>query len=444
MKIPRPSAIKSWSAGNLALVILAGILSVWMLGAIAYGMVSDIAAPAETEAAPRSVPSTSANVRVGSEATGDPAISSFPPVASPAAEAPANLPRFSVKCDDPRGVGRQAQASYSCRVASINGFAETVSVTCANLPKGLGCEPVPNLVTLAPNGTGAFKLVLSNGDVAAGVHSFKVIATLGNLNSSFTFPFDTIAVSPAPGPAPAAPGTVEIGCETGSTRLIPGQTISYKCSYTSELFYGEITTSCVGTPGVACEISPRTVSPRDGQPAEATLTLSVSPNASSAGNNQVIAVYGDSAALSAPAPRPVQKFTVDVPAPDYALSCAGKTTDLNPGSAAALTCQVFSSTGYVGPIFVKAISLDEKGPQVTVTPASVQVGANRAVDAVASFSADLSAEPGIYKYVLGVFTDQQAAFEETSGDTSRQVNLTVTVPSPPSPDPSPTPSQQST
>lgn len=419
MELPRPCAIKHLSVGNLSVVILVGVLSVWLLGALAYGFVSDGPRPESDESNSRTLDSTAA----GDGSTAD--LPTFPSAAPPAKSS-----GFTVDCDRARDIARQAQASFNCRVMSEGDFSEAVSLTCANLPKGLACETVPSTVTPPPGGSGNFKLSLYNLDTQPGRHNFNVIGTYGPANESFTVAFDSTGQGPAPRSSAPAPASVDIECQTGSTRLIPGQSISYKCSYSSELFYGTITTGCTGTPGVACEVTPKTLAPRDGQPAEATLTLSVAPEETSAGTNQVISIYGDSTDLARSSPRPVKKFTVDVPPPDYTLACATNALDVEPGAKAALTCRVASTTGYVGPLYVKVIRVDSGGPVATVSPRQVQVGPNKAVDSTASFVADSSGAPGAYRYLLGVFAGEQETFGPSFPDSPRQVTVTVTVPQP--------------
>ncbi|MGQ0679691.1 MAG: hypothetical protein ACT4OM_08580 [Actinomycetota bacterium] len=436
MKLPRPFAVKDWTLGHLSLVILAGVLSVWMLGALASGFSSDVAEP-DGDTPARSVPQA-LNFGAGPD---QPELTPGlvnPPV--PARRAP--TPGYSVSCDNSRAVPRLSTASFSCRVLSTGGFSETVDLTCANLPRALACEPVPALITPPPNGSATFQLNLANTGVAPGSHSFKVVGTAGTANSSFTFPFDTTGESPAPAASPPRTGKVDIQCQTGSTRLIPGQTISYKCTFTSELFNGSVTTSCVGTKGIACEISPGTVAPRDGAPAESTLTLNVAPNLTSAGLNQIISVFGDSVDLGPPGPRPVKKFTVDVPPPDYSLACAEQSIQIQAGATGALTCKVSSSTGYVGPLYVKAAGVEAGGPGVVVTPPSVQVGLRTSVDSTVTFDVPEGSTPGAYRYLLGIFAEPDTPFAPAGPDSDRQLTLTLSVappPSPPAPEPSPSP-----
>jgi hypothetical protein len=292
-------------------------------------------------------------------------------------------------------------------------------------------------VTPPANGGVAFRLVLTNYDVPTGRHPFKVVAGLPNASAVYNFPFESSGERPVGGPSPAALGRVDIQCATGSTRLIPGQSIAYKCTYSSQLFYGNVVTSCTGTPGIGCEITPPVVAPRDGQPAEATLSLNVAPSMSSAGSNQVIGVYGEP---SGTAPKSTHKFTVDVPPPDYSLSCERKAAEAAPGQSASFKCQVSSTSGYAGPLHLKMLTIDPNGPRATVTPAAVQVGPRGTAEVTLSFASDPATAPGAYRYALGIHADQNEAFTATTGDTPHNVTLTVTVPEPPpSPPPSPSP-----
>lgn len=435
MKLVRPLTTKNWSAGNLALAIVAGVLSVWLLGALASGFGSGLGGPNSAGPSPRSASSRSLSL-------GQPDITS-PSFAAPSpvkALTPVNSSGFSIKCDGPQGVAGQSRGSLNCRVNSVAGFAGTVSLTCANLPKGLDCEPVPAMVTVVPNGSGEFKLSLAGNSTPPGSYIFKLIGTSKGLSSSLSLPFESSGENSGLQPS-KVPG-VDIDCQTGSTGLIPGQTISYKCTYSSELFYDSLVTGCTGTPGIACDISPRTVTPRDGQPAEATLTLTVAANLSSAGRDQVIAVYGDSASLPAGTPRPVTKFTVDIPEPEFALACLTKAARVEPGGKAEIACRVSSPTGYVGPLYLKIVSVDPGGPQASAAPAAVQVGAGRAVGSSVTFTADGSVKAGTYRYALGVSAEDRSVPVPAAADTSRQVNLTVTVAAPPVSQPDAGPSPQ--
>jgi hypothetical protein len=307
----------------------------------------------------------------------------------------------------------------------------------------LNCEPQPSIVTPAANSSANFKLALTNYDAAPGRYQFKVVASVPGASAVFNFPFDTSALAPAPSGSPAASGRVNIQCTTGSTKLIPGQSIAYKCTYSSEGFYGTVGTSCSGTIGITCDINPRSLAPRDGQPAEATLSLNVAPNMSSAGDNQVIGVYGDP---SSGTPRSIHKFTVDVPPPDYALTCTGKSAEVVLGEKASVKCRVSSASGYVGPLHLKLLTIDPNGPKPTVAPAAVQVGAGGTAEVTVSFEAEPSITPGSYRYALGVHADENGSFTAATGDTPHNATLSVgvTAPTPPpSPTPSPTSSPES-
>ena len=425
-------ALKSWSASQLSLLILAGILSVWVMGAIAYGWVSDFDLGEDSSA--RSVPTASRSVDLEDEP--ERPSPAAPPVApSPATQAIVGSSSFSVECSQPRAVPRQSSESFGCQVVSRGGFSQAVAISCANLPRALNCEPQPSIVTPPANGIVAFRILLTNYDVPPGRHQFKVVASLPGASAVFDFPFDSSGERFAASPSPA-PGRVDIQCETGSTRLIPGQSITYQCTYSSQLFYGNVLTSCSGTPGIRCEIAPPIVAPRDGQPAVARLSLSVAPNLSSAGSNQVIGVYGEP---SGTAPPSTHKFTVDVPPPDYALSCAQKTLDAPPGQPASIQCRVSSASGYVGPLHLKLLTIDPNGANGSVAPPAVQVGPGGTAEVTLSFTSGPTTAPGTYRYALGVHADETEAFTATTGDTPHNVVLAVTVPEPaPSPSPSPT------
>ena len=436
MKRPHLSALKSWSVGHLSLAILGGILSVWLMGAMAYSLVANLGLTPDSSA--RSVPTTSQSVGLVPER--DEPSPSAPLAPSAPVQPAAAGPSFTVECAQPKAISPQAGDAFNCQVSSKDSFSQPVAISCANVPSGLNCEPEPSIVTPPANGTGKFKLALTNYDVAPGRYQFKVVGSVPGASGVFNFPFDTSTLAPVPTRSPAASGRVNIQCATGSTRLIPGQSITYKCSYSSEGFYGSVPTSCTGTIGITCDISPRSVTPRDGQPAEAILSLNVAPNLSSAGANQVIGVYGDP---SGGTPRSIHKFTVDVPAPDYALNCADKTATAAPGETASLKCRVSSASGYVGPLHLKLLTIDANGPTAAVAPAAVQVGAGGSAEVTVSFEAEPSVSPGSYRYALGVHADETASFTAATGDTPHNVTLTVAVTSPePSPTPSPTTSPE--
>lgn len=437
MKRPHLSALKSWSVGQLSLVILAGILSVWLMGALAYGLVANIGLTPEPSA--RSVPTTSQSVGLVPERD-EPSPSAPVATSSPANQAVIASASFSIECSQPKAIPPQSADSFDCQVNSKGGFAQPIAISCANVPSGLNCEPEPSIVTPAPNRSSTFKLSLTNYDVAPGRHQFKVVGSVPGASAVFNFPFDTSALAPAPSGSPAASGRVNIQCATGSTRLIPGQSINYKCSYSSEGFYATVATSCTGTVGITCDINPRSVTPRDGQPAETILSLNVAPNLSSAGNNQVIGVFGDPTGGT---PRAIHKFTVDVPAPDYAMTCADKTADVALGETASVKCKVSSASGYVGPLHLKLLTVDANGPKATVSPASVQVGAGGTAEVAVTFEAEPSVTPASYRYALGVHADENESFTAATGDTPHNVTLTVGVTAPsPSPSPSTTSSPE--
>ncbi len=433
MERPRLSALKSWSAGQLALVILAGVLSVWLLGAMAFNLVADRAETPAPEA--REVPSAAASVGTVPEIDRTTIPQAPQSAVTPTIPASTGGASFSVQCSQPRSIPRQSSASFDCRVLSIGGFAQPVAISCTNLPPGLNCEPQPTVVTPPANGAGLFKLNLTNYDVGTGKNTFKVVAGTPDFSAVFKFPFDTTGQSPAPAVSPPGPGRVDIQCAVPTSTLIPGQSLSYKCSYSSELYYGTVTTSCSGTRGISCDINPKTVTPRDGQPAEATLSLNVSADLSSAGSNQVIGVYGDS---TGGVPFATHKFTVDVPPPDYTLSCPKKTAEVVAGQSVQIKCSVGSVRGYVNPLQVKLLSFDAGAPAGAVTPTSVQVGAGGSVEVTVEFQAAAGTAANTYNFALGVHADPNEAFTQATGDGSHNATLALTVVAP-EPSPTPTP-----
>jgi hypothetical protein len=108
-------------------------------------------------------------------------------------------PDFSVTCQ-PAGFGAGGGCGTSaCTVASLNGFAGAVTLSCAGAPAGLECGFGPNPLTVAANAS-----VRSGFTVAAGptvpnrVYSFEVAASGGSVRRTASVSVETVFVTPPP------------------------------------------------------------------------------------------------------------------------------------------------------------------------------------------------------------------------------------------------------
>jgi hypothetical protein len=112
--------------------------------------------------------------------------------------AASTTPDFSVSCaPSSLTIAQGGNGTSTCTVASTNGFASAVTLSCTGLPAGISCNFAPNPVTPPANGSVGSTLTVSvAGSTATGTHNFSVQGVGGSLTR--TAPF-TVTV-PAPGP----------------------------------------------------------------------------------------------------------------------------------------------------------------------------------------------------------------------------------------------------
>jgi hypothetical protein len=110
----------------------------------------------------------------------------------------APTPNISVTCQPAGFAAGAGCATSGCTVASQDGFAGTVTLSCASPAAGMTCGFGPNPLSVAAGGSSrAGFTVAADLTVPARVHAVEVIATSGSLRRTTTVMVQTAAVPPA-------------------------------------------------------------------------------------------------------------------------------------------------------------------------------------------------------------------------------------------------------
>jgi hypothetical protein len=273
--------------------VLASTFGTMVLGSVAAFLVFGSPNPVASEDSGRGVllQSAAQSVTAAFEES-ETAAHGVPAAVEPAATAPAAAPAppvvgdISVRCTPgviPFSENDSGDVN-TCTVASLGGFAGTVSLSCSGLAPRIGCRFSPSAVQLSPGSTSTSRLVVDWERAAPGSHDFKVIGTSGPLTGSFDFsftqadpsasappprdytaedyagrPFATIACNPPPGAAIA---------------LERGQSTSITCTFTSVGGFSQaVLMDC--TSQLNCVANPSTVTPPPNGSVQVVYTISV-------------------------------------------------------------------------------------------------------------------------------------------------------------------------
>ena len=335
---------------------------------------------------------TGAEALLSSDEPG-PAPSELPP-AVPQPEAPAG-PGFSVTCANAKSIPVQSGDAMPCKVVSRNGFSQPVALACLNLPSGLACEPLPNSVTPPPNGVVEFHLGLSNTSVKTGKHSFKVVGTSGGLSSTFNYPFNISPGVESEG-LPGAPA--ELSCSSVDLNAISrGASRTTSCRFVvSPGFQDTVSLSCEPIAGLSCSVNPTSVSPRFGQEARFSLSVTASPDQPAVPTK--IVVKGSSPGLPGGPISSEFGFRV-LPSLDYTIACDPSQITVYVLRPTTVGCRLTSGTfsGQIAlDVFGTIVNGSLKGPFVQPSQKSIAVspGSSTQFD----LTVPQASWPGSYEY----------------------------------------------
>ncbi len=140
---------------------------------------------------------------------------------------PPATPDFSISCSPSSvSVTQGASSNTTCTVTSINGFANAVTLGCANLPSGASCSYNPGSVTPTANST---LTISATAGATTGTFTIQAQGTSGALTRSTNI---TLTVNPAGGggdliatfdatrQAPSCGTTVGRSCDTGASLVL--------------------------------------------------------------------------------------------------------------------------------------------------------------------------------------------------------------------------------
>ena len=168
----------------------------------------------------------------------------------------APTPDFSVSCNPATVSAQQGGSGTSnCSVASTNGFASAVTLSCAGLPAGASCSYSPNPVTPPANGNVPSALTVSvAGSVAAGSYPFTAQGVNGTSTRTFNMTLNVTAV-----PTP----DFSISCSPASLSVVQGASGTSNCTVTPiNGFASAVNLDCTSLPaGVSCAYAPSSVTP---------------------------------------------------------------------------------------------------------------------------------------------------------------------------------------
>jgi trimeric autotransporter adhesin len=202
----------------------------------------------------------------------------------------APTPDFSLSCNPATVSAQQGGSGTSnCSVASTNGFASAVTLSCAGLPAGATCAYSPNPVTPPANGNVPSGLTVSvAGSVAAGSYPFTAQGMSGATTRTFNMTLNVTAV-----PTP----NFSITCSPSSLSVAQGASGNSTCTVNSTGgFASAVNLDCDSLPaGVTCGYSPNPVTPPANGSTNSTLTVSVAGTVATGNYN--IQARGTSGAL---------------------------------------------------------------------------------------------------------------------------------------------------
>ena len=158
-------------------------------------------------------------------------------------------------------IGTTGQASYTLTLQSVNGFSNTVQLTCSGLPPGATCS-----LDGASVGAGSSSLVIQTQNAAAGTYVLNLTGTNGTLTHSAQ---SDLIVSSGSFSGSLSPKTATVA--VGGSQSFTLQVDS------NNGFQGPVALSCQNPPaGVSCQFSPSPVTVNSNSTATSTLTVNVS------------------------------------------------------------------------------------------------------------------------------------------------------------------------
>jgi VCBS repeat protein/S-layer family protein len=263
---------------------------------------------------------------------------------------PSRLGNFGLSCD-PAALTILAggDGASTCTVESLNGFAATVTFSCAGLPAGAACAFNPGAVTPTAGGTAASVLAVSvPAGTPAGQYTFQVRGGSGALSHSFAM---TLTVTGLP--------DFSVSCSPSSLTVPRGGEGTSLCTVQSlNAFASPVALSCAGLPaGATCAYSPGSVTPPANGAVTSTLTVAV-PVATPAGA-YTFGVQGVNGALT-------RSFTLSLAVVSQAVAPSALAVDtagngvLEPNEMAVLA-PAWSNTGGA-PIALTGVTSGFTGP----------------------------------------------------------------------------------
>jgi hypothetical protein len=187
----------------------------------------------------------------------------------------------------------------------------------------------------------------------------------------------------------------------------PGKSTQAECSVgANHGFSGTIALVCSAPAGMACEVTPNQVSPRNpvpGDPGGVTVAVRITalPDTSAFDMQQVV-LTGSVAGSSSKFHQPQSQITVMVEKPAYMASCNFAGASGNPGGNASVDCFVMQQgSKFHAPLYLSISGGGAGAPQAVLSTSTVSVR-----NGVANFSINFpigpSTAPGEYFYEVGV------------------------------------------
>ncbi len=177
--------------------------------------------------------------------------------------------QIAVTSQNPLTVFGSTQATFNISINALGGFTGTVNLNCSSMLSN--CLIVPNSVTLTNSMNHASAMVTASSSTTG---SFTLNVTGTSQTPQFTSPpsvltLNAISISLLP----PSPSSITLGSPATSGPVTVQVTASGP-------FGGVVNLSCATPlpPGVSCNFTPNVVSPTQGNPATAALTVNTSAN----------------------------------------------------------------------------------------------------------------------------------------------------------------------
>ncbi len=266
----------------------------------------------------------------------------------------------------------------SITIASQDGFAGTVSLSCVTTfgPSSCSISPASVSVALPPTAPATAVLTINGTSFSPGTYQVSVLSTSASLSDSLPIPF-------------SVGDYIIAGTQTLTT--IPGASATANLTFTSEGSYtGKINLTCnaIALPGAVCTLSPVgpiTVGVGSVVPVTAVVTVP---------NNAAVGTYGIKLTTQDSTSEPVHPWTIALTVQDFAFSAVTPPTQtVGAGQTATYNLSVMP----VGAAFANPVTLSCAGAPAnstcTFTPNLVTPG-SAAAAIVMTIATNATAPPG--------------------------------------------------